>query len=88
MTEDETKQLAVFHAIESMASMYQSLAVVGALVEKGLIDPMRVAHWAAFFATQSPNDLPEVKAAIADRLKQFAELIEAMAKKPAGAGRA
>ena len=64
------------------ASMFQSLAIVGALAEARTIDPLKVAAWAEVFAKHygmSPQ--------AADQVRQFASLIRSLVKVPAAAGR-
>jgi hypothetical protein len=72
----------------AFAPMYYCAAIIGALAERGALDPMKVAAWADVFAKGQGKDLPEaVRAALADQLGQFAELIRSMATVPKGAGR-
>lgn len=69
--------------------MFMAAAIVGALAERGLVDPGAVAKWARFFADADVLDVsPGAKAAIASQLGSFADLIEKMATRPEGAGRA
>jgi hypothetical protein len=44
------KDIAIEVAATRAIAMYQALAVVGALAEARLIDPMKVAAWAQVFA--------------------------------------
>ena len=80
---------AVAAGIAAAAGMFQSAAVVGALVESGVIDPQKVAAWAEMFADgQSQKLSPDVREAVAQHLKGFASLIRSMPTKPPGAGNA
>ena len=64
------------------AAMFQSLAIIGALAERGLIDPRRVAAWADFFATsQTGGVAPDIGAGAAAALGNFSSVIRAMADK-------
>ena len=65
------------------ASMFQGLAIVGALAEARTIDPLKVAAWADVFAGH-----PTVSRQTADQVRQFAELIRSLVKVPPVAGKA
>lgn len=80
---------AVAAGMAAAAGMFQSAAIVGALVETGAIDPQKVAAWAEMFAAgQSQKLSPDVREAVAEHLRGFAALIKAMPTKPPGAGNA
>jgi hypothetical protein len=69
--------------------MFMAAAIAGALSERGLVEPRSVAAWARFFADADVlNVSQDVKAAIASQLGSFADLLEQMATRPEGAGRA
>jgi hypothetical protein len=77
--------------VAAEASAYQALSIMGALVEKGLIDPQRVAAFATFFADgidKFQQTSPEVKAGIRQRLFHFAKLIDDLSNKPWNVGSA
>ena len=42
-------------AVAETTAMFQNLALVGALAERGLVDPAKVAAWAEFFAEGMEN---------------------------------
>jgi len=42
-------------AVAKTTAMFQNLALVGALAERQLVDPARVANWAEFFAKGLEN---------------------------------
>ncbi len=65
------------------ASMFQGLAIVGALAEARTIDPMKVAAWADVFAGH-----PTVSPQTADQVRQFGSLIRSLVKVPHTTGRA
>ena len=44
-------------AVANSAAMFQNLALMGALVERHLVDPAKVADWAAFFANGMENSV-------------------------------
>lgn len=76
---------AVAAGMAAAAGMFQSAAIVGALIESGSIDPEKVAAWAEMFADKQSQQLsPDVREAVAGHLKGFAALIRSMPTKPAG----
>jgi len=88
MTEDETKEVATMVGIASGVAMYQTLAVIGALAERRLIDPLKVADWAKVFANGLGPDLaPDVHDSIRQQLEGFAEVIRSLNEMPRNAGR-
>jgi hypothetical protein len=69
--------------------LYQSLAIIGALGEARIVDPMAVAKWADFFAVHLPaNTSPDARAIMHEGLSGFASAIRSKATIPKGAGRA
>lgn len=66
---------------------FRAFAIVGALVQRGALDPMSVATWAEFFAgVQSKTSPPDIREAINEGLRDFANSIRSMATKPPGSG--
>ena len=82
-TKDNTNQVGAMAAgMAAAAGMFQSAAIVGALVENGSVDPKRVAAWAEMFADgQSQNLSVEVRKAVSEHLKGFAKLISSLPTK-------
>ena len=68
------KELAVANA----TAMFQNLALIGALAERHLVDPAKVADWAEFFAKGMENSVgngpanPEHLRKVAVRLRDYA----------------
>ena len=74
---------AVAAGMAAAAGMFQSAAIVGALIEADAIDPEKVAAWAEMFAEKQSEQLsPHVREAVAGHLRGFAQLIRSMPKKP------
>lgn len=74
---------AVAAGMAAAAGMFQSAAIVGALIESGAIDPEKVAAWAEMFADkQNPQLSHDVREAVSGHLRGFAQLIRSMPKKP------
>lgn len=74
----------------AITPMYYAFSVVGALAERGLIDPLRVADFADMFAsgqTHGQDSTETARSAITNRLKEFSDIIRAMMTAPPGAGR-
>ncbi len=95
MAEQETRQDspnaigAMAAGMAAAAGMFQSAAIVGALIESGAIDPEKVAAWAEMFAERQSQQLsPDVREAVSGHLKGFASLIRSMPTKPATSGTA
>jgi hypothetical protein len=67
------------------ASRLESAAIVGALAQRGLVDPELIAKWADTFAGARPTGAlpPAVQEGGAAALRDFAEMIRNMARKPA-----
>ncbi len=79
--------LASIVAATAGASLYQSLAIIGALAEARVLDPLAVAKWALFFAANlPPGPTPEARQAMREGVEGFAATVRAMATKPLGAG--
>jgi hypothetical protein len=76
MTEHE--ELAKVVAAANTAAMFQDLALIGALAERHLIDPAKVADWAEFFAKRMEKSAangsasPEHLRKVATRLRDYA----------------
>jgi hypothetical protein len=91
MTEKEQSpaELAAFGL--AAGAIYRDIAIVSALREAGLVDPLKVAAWAELLATGMGSDqmdmAPEIRAGIAGQLTTFAGMLRGMAAVPAGAGR-
>ncbi len=85
--QSELEQVLASIAGVSCGATFQACALVRALAERGLVDPLKVAAWADVFAAgQSQNTAspPNTRQAIADSLGSFAELLRKMATKPEG----
>ena len=73
------------HIATLTASMFESLAIVSALAEQRLVDPLRVVAWAEMFARGLPSNLPpEVRTGVQSQLTSFATVLRSMATMPAG----
>jgi hypothetical protein len=78
------KELAVVNA----TAMFQNLALIGALAERHLVDPVKVADWAKFFADGMDNSAgnapanPEHLQKVADRLRDYARQLVNIVKLP------
>lgn len=89
MTDEERRAIGEQVAIAQGAAIYQGCAIVGALAERGLVDPLKVAAWADFFAENQGrgNDLPpSVREGVAAGVAEFAKVLRAVARKPPGSG--
>ncbi len=74
-------------AVQTGVAAFQSWSIVAALAERSLVDPVRVAVWAEFFAENANQNLaPLMREAIAEALRDLAKMIRAGATKPAGGG--
>lgn len=75
-------------AVANTTAMFQDLALIGALAERRLVDPAKVADWAEFFAKgmeNSPGSDPanlEHLRKVADRLRDYAKQLMNIAKPP------
>ena len=67
-------------------AMFQNLALMGALAERHLVDPAKVADWAEFFAKGMENSVgngpanPEDLRKVAARLHDYARQLVNIAK--------
>lgn len=87
MQSQEMSELAETLAVTQAAVMFQSLAIVGALAEQRLVDPLKVAAWAETLATGQGLDLaPKIREGIAAQLTAFAVVLRSMTAKPPGSG--
>ncbi len=80
-------------AVNASASMFESLSVVGALAERRIINPAKVAAWAKIYAEGLEKDTrdsadPKHLKAVAAKLRDFAVLIEKGNVKPPEVGTA
>jgi hypothetical protein len=73
-------------AVAYGAAMYQNLAIVCALAQSGVIDPLKVAAWAEMFKGALPEMPTNQRLGIVEGLAGFAEMISLVAKMPEGAG--
>jgi hypothetical protein len=81
------KDLVDFGAVAVAVPTFQSAAIVAALAERGLVDPIKVAAWVDTFAAGAANDQsPEIRREIVSALRDFATLLRSMASRPATAG--
>jgi hypothetical protein len=70
-------------------SLFEAAAIVGALAERRLVDPLKVAAWAEMFAKGQGKELaPETRKLVAEGLNGFALVLRSMVTKPAGGGHA
>ena len=73
-------------AVANTTAMFQNLALIGALAERHLIDPAKVADWAEFFAKGMENSAaegpanPEHVRKVAARLRDYARQLVASMK--------
>ena len=89
MTGDLSEAIQTLAAASIGVGLYQSLAIVAALAEARVLDPMAVAKWADFFAANlPPNTAPGAREAMRDGISGFAAAVRSMATVPKGAGRA
>jgi hypothetical protein len=78
------KELAVANA----TAMFQNLALMGALAERHLVDPAKVADWAKFFADRMENSTGDGSAntehlrKVAARLRDYARQLVTIVKPP------
>ena len=75
-------------AAGSTTAMFQNLALIGALAERHLVDPAKVADWAEFFADGMENSTGNVPAnlghlrEVAGRLRNYAKHLVNIVKLP------
>jgi hypothetical protein len=79
--DDLAKELAVVNA----TAMFQNLSIVGALAERHLVNPAKIAEWAEFFATGMENSplnssnsqhSQKVAARLRDYARQLANIVK------------
>ena len=73
-------------AVANTTAMFQNLALIGALAERRLVDPAKVAAWAVFFAEGMENSpgngsanqdhLRKTAARLRDYAKQLAKIVK------------
>jgi len=73
-------------AVANTTAMFQNLALIGALAERHLVDPAKVADWAEFFAqgmengagdgTANPEHLQKVAARLRDYARQLVKSVK------------
>jgi hypothetical protein len=72
-------------AVVGLAAVFQALSVVGALCDRGAIDPLAVARWAEFFAAnQSTASGEAMREGVAHTLGDFARALREMVAAPPG----
>ena len=87
MTEKEKTEILELLAVAQAGAMFEALAIVGALAERQLVDPLKVAAWADVFGqNQGGNQTSAIREGIAQQLVGFASVVRSMATKPAGGG--
>jgi hypothetical protein len=87
MTENEKTEILQLAAVTQASAMFQALAIVAALAERRLVEPLKVAAWADVFAqNQGGNQSAAIREGIAQQLVGFASVLRSMATKPAGGG--
>jgi hypothetical protein len=75
-------------AVANTTAMFQNLALIGALAERHLVDPAKVADWAEFFAKGMENSAEECTAnpehlrKVAARLRDYARQLVNSVKPP------
>jgi hypothetical protein len=75
-------------AVANTAAMFQNLALIGALAERRLVDPAKVADWAEFFAKEMENSAKNGPAnlehlqKVAARLRDYARQLEKIVRLP------
>jgi hypothetical protein len=70
-------ELAKELAVATTTAKFQNLALIGALIERQLVDPARIADWAEFFANRMENSVVDSAQEVAARLRNYArELID------------
>jgi hypothetical protein len=75
-------------AVAKATAMFQNLAIIGALAERHLVDPAKVADWAEFFAKGMENSAGfgsanlEHPRKVAARLRDYAKQLVNIVKTP------
>jgi hypothetical protein len=78
-TRDElTKELAVANA----TAKFQNMALIGALIERQLVDPAKIADWAEFFANRMENSVVYGAQEVAARLRGYARELKDIVRLP------
>jgi hypothetical protein len=87
MNEDEKQEIFSSYAAGFVAQSYVIFSVIGAMIEKGLVDPDRIIAWAETFSSGfDQNSSLKENAEIAALLRDFAKSMRLIITKPAGAG--
>jgi hypothetical protein len=75
-------------AVATTTATFQNLALIGALAERHLVDPAKVADWAEFFAREmedsagdGPANLEHLRK-VAGRLRDYARQLVNIVKPP------
>ena len=73
-------------AVANTTALFQNLALIGALTERQLVDPAKIADWAEFFANGMENSagdgpanlehLQKVAARLRDYARQLANIVK------------
>ena len=75
------QNLGEMGAMGALASMYQTFAVVAALMQRDLIDPETVAAWADAFAAMQTAETPAlIRSGVCDQMRHFVTLLRGMTK--------
>jgi hypothetical protein len=74
-------------AVANTTAKFQNLALIGALTERHLVDPAKIADWAEFFANGMENSAvdganPEHLQEVAARLRNYARELINIVKLP------
>jgi xanthine dehydrogenase iron-sulfur cluster and FAD-binding subunit A len=78
-TRDElTKELAVANA----TAKFQNMALIGALIERQLVDPAKIADWAEFFANRMETSVVDGAQEVAARLRSYARELKDIVRLP------
>jgi hypothetical protein len=78
-TRDElTKELGVANA----TAKFQNMALIGALIERQLVDPAKIADWAEFFANSMENSGANGAQEVAARLRSYARELKDIVRLP------
>jgi hypothetical protein len=79
-------------AAANSAATFQILALIGALAERHIVDPAKVAEWAEFFAegmensgVSGPANLEHMRK-VAGRLREYARQLVNIVKSPENPG--
>ncbi|MGH6813858.1 MAG: hypothetical protein ACREDM_16495 [Methylocella sp.] len=75
-------------AVANTTALFQNLALIGALVERHLVDPAKVVDWAEFLANGMENSAKDGRAnrehlqKVAVRLRDYARQLTNIVKPP------